>query len=559
MSLPKVSVLIPCYNQGHLVEQAIDSALQQEGCEVEVIVVNDGSTDPDTNSILDRYNRPQVKVFKTANQGLASTRNFAFSQATGQFIQFLDADDVIGAGKFSSQLKVFSDQPEIDVCYSSYQTFKGDLNNLGGQYASLDLGSDPLESFLFRWEIELSIPIHCGLFRRSCWGDENPFVTGFRSKEDWIMWTHLALKNKKFQFINRELAFYRRHDLNMTNEFVAMNFRHLEAANFIKSKIPVSLRDRFEAHVNRYVSKNLEWFYTDTIKYNLAAAQMKVSDLHQRINVMAEEKRALEIANYLGSLLKSFVGKFSKKQQKQEKFQMSSFDNLTNYELAHIFFAELKSRISQLSADLSLQLLFYIEDQLYKLEGTESIRYGNGVHTKHRHTSYHHFFVRNIPSDARILDVGCGNGAMVHTLAKESAASEIYGIDLSDANIQFAKQNFSHEKIQYVCGNVLTDLPDKHFDVITMSNVLEHLPERVQFLTSLQKRYHPQKYLIRVPLFERDWRVPLKKELGAEWRLDDTHTEYTQEEFEEEMRAAGLKIDHMQIRWGEIWAQVSLR
>jgi hypothetical protein len=59
-----------------------------------------------------------------------------------------------------------------------------------------------------------------------------------------------------------------------------------------------------------------------------------------------------------------------------------------------------------------------------------------------------------------------------------------------------------------------------------------------------------------VPVFERHWSVPLKRELGAEWRLDPTHkTEYTLETFSEEMAAAGLRILYQEVRWGEIWAE----
>ena len=68
----------------------------------------------------------------------------------------------------------------------------------------------------------------------------------------------------------------------------------------------------------------------------------------------------------------------------------------------------------------------------------------------------------------------------------------------------------------------------------------------------------PAHILIRVPLFERDWRVPLKQELGVEWRLDPTHEiEYTIESFAEEIAEAGLTVSLQEIRWGEIWAEVS--
>lgn len=66
----------------------------------------------------------------------------------------------------------------------------------------------------------------------------------------------------------------------------------------------------------------------------------------------------------------------------------------------------------------------------------------------------------------------------------------------------------------------------------------------------------PARWLIRVPTYERDWRVPLMDQLGCECRLDATHeTEYTRESFHEELSQAGLAIIHEEYRWGEIWAE----
>jgi len=91
--------------------------------------------------------------------------------------------------------------------------------------------------------------------------------------------------------------------------------------------------------------------------------------------------------------------------------------------------------------------------------------------------------------------------------------------------------------------------------VVVLSNVLEHLDDRTKFLKLLKERISPSKYLIRVPIFERDWRVPLKKELGVDYRLDPTHRiEYTQEEFFNELHQTGLRTEAYEVRWGEIWA-----
>jgi hypothetical protein len=95
------------------------------------------------------------------------------------------------------------------------------------------------------------------------------------------------------------------------------------------------------------------------------------------------------------------------------------------------------------------------------------------------------------------------------------------------------------------------------FDLIVLSNVLEHLENRPQFLRKLCDTFSPSRILLRVPMFERDWRVPLKQELGMDYRLDSTHfTEYTPESFSDEISAAGLLIIHQEVRWGEIWAVV---
>jgi len=200
--------------------------------------------------------------------------------------------------------------------------------------------------------------------------------------------------------------------------------------------------------------------------------------------------------------------------------------------------------------------LFELDARLYSLQGQLAVIYGGGLHTKHRHTRYHDFFTRRVQAGERVLDIGCGNGALTRDIA-EHAGAEVTGIDLAEANIAVARQRHPHPRVRYLVGDALSDLPDERFDVIVMSNVLEHLDQRSAFLRQVQARYLPARWLIRVPLFERDWRVPLKRELGVEYRLDPTHLiEYTQEAFASELCEAGLQIAHQEIRWGEIWAEV---
>jgi SAM-dependent methyltransferase len=215
-----------------------------------------------------------------------------------------------------------------------------------------------------------------------------------------------------------------------------------------------------------------------------------------------------------------------------------------------------RARVRSLTPPQGLRMLLQLDSNLYSATSDLAVRYGNGVHPKHRHMRYHDFFVERIRADERALDVGCGIGAVAFDVAERSRA-RVVGIDIEPAKIAAARRRFAHPLVEYRVGDALQELPGQPFDAVILSNVLEHLPERPDFLRRLVKAVTPLRLLIRVPLFERDWRVPVKKEVGLDWRLDETHeTEYTLESFAEEMAASDLKIVEQQVRWGEIWAVV---
>ncbi len=214
------------------------------------------------------------------------------------------------------------------------------------------------------------------------------------------------------------------------------------------------------------------------------------------------------------------------------------------------------AKIDRMPSAEALRFLFRLDAALYSLEGQKAIDYDGGIHTKHRHTRYHDFFIKNIRPAERILDIGCGIGALAYDVAEKSQA-HVTAIDLNPVNIAKASQRYSHPRIRYIVGDVLQELPDGPFDVVILSNVLEHLEERPSFLRHIRETVDPSRFLIRVPIYERDWRVPLKRELGVDWKLDPTHeTEYTIESFAEEVATAGLTIKHKKIRWSEIWAEL---
>jgi SAM-dependent methyltransferase len=206
----------------------------------------------------------------------------------------------------------------------------------------------------------------------------------------------------------------------------------------------------------------------------------------------------------------------------------------------------------------SLLFLLELERHLFSLTGTESCRYGQGIHSKHRHTHYHEFFTQRIRPGEKILDIGCGNGSLSYDMAK--AGAQVIGMDINIDHIIFALKHFSHPGMKLIQGDVLKDLPENVCDTIVLSNVLEHLEDRIGFLRKVQERFMPARWLIRVPLYERDWRVPLMDEIGVDSRLDGSHCiEYSRESFMEELQQAGLTPVFIDIRWGEIWCEAEYK
>jgi glycosyltransferase involved in cell wall biosynthesis len=110
----RVSVIIPTYNRGWTIGEAVDSVLAQDYREFELIVVDDGSTD-NTPEILDAYGGT-IKVFRQENKGVSAARNRGIAEASGRFIAFLDSDDLWLPQKLSRQVEFFNTTPDALIC-----------------------------------------------------------------------------------------------------------------------------------------------------------------------------------------------------------------------------------------------------------------------------------------------------------------------------------------------------------------------------------------------------------------------------------------------------------
>jgi 2-polyprenyl-3-methyl-5-hydroxy-6-metoxy-1,4-benzoquinol methylase len=233
-----------------------------------------------------------------------------------------------------------------------------------------------------------------------------------------------------------------------------------------------------------------------------------------------------------------------------------SLCNFIPYSLGRRLFRGWLVAIGRKEPNVAMKALLNLDDDLAGHLDQVAMRYDhNGIHVKHRLMGYHDFFVERVKPGERVLDIGCGYGALAWSMVKRSGA-RVTGIDLNSENIEKARRLYSDENLRFILGDALKALSLGEFETIVISNVLEHVDDRLEFIEKIQKGAHPKRWLIRAPMINRHWHVPLRKELGLFYFSDKTHcTEYTEQTFREEMEAAGLSLSHLQINWGEIWAE----
>ena len=202
-----------------------------------------------------------------------------------------------------------------------------------------------------------------------------------------------------------------------------------------------------------------------------------------------------------------------------------------------------------------LKKLFKIKDDLEKIINNRALEFGHGEHPKHYLTGYHDFFVENINDGESVLDIGCGYGALARSIAINKPNSRVVGIDYDKDRYIQAVESKNPTNLKFIFGDATKINLEISFDVVVLSNVLEHINDRLNFMISLQANCKAKKYLIRVPCYERDWQVPLREQIGVNYFNDDDHKiEHKLEEFREEVISFNLNLISVVTKWGEIWA-----
>ncbi len=205
LGMKKVSVIIHCYNQSKFVQEAIESVIKQTYSNIEIVCINDGSTDNSSRTIQKLAQKYKQIIFfdEKENHGVIYARNTAISAATGEYILPLDADDTIEPEYIEEAVKVLDNSPDTGIVYSKARL-------LGAQNKELKLPDYSKSNILSTNCIFVS-----ALFRKadfiSIGGYKEYMKDGY---EDWDLWLSFIEKGFNVHKIDKILFSYRKHDKN---------------------------------------------------------------------------------------------------------------------------------------------------------------------------------------------------------------------------------------------------------------------------------------------------------------------------------------------------------
>ena len=197
---PRVSVVMPVFNPGAFLGQALDSVAAQTFRDFELVIVDDGSTEARTRTLLADVGRhPGVSVHRTENRGPALARNLAIERARGAYILPLDADDWLAPTFLAKTVPLLDADPGLGVAYTW-------VGLVGAHHGVWRTGGFSVKELVARCTLHVA-----SLFRRELWAEAGGYDPAFvESSEDWDLWLGAAARGWRGQCVPEVLVYYRR-------------------------------------------------------------------------------------------------------------------------------------------------------------------------------------------------------------------------------------------------------------------------------------------------------------------------------------------------------------
>jgi glycosyltransferase involved in cell wall biosynthesis len=215
--MPEVSVIMPAYNHARYLGEAIESVLSQTLTPLEVIVVDDGSTDA-TSEVLDRY-KDRIRIIRQVNQGVSAARNNGAAVAMGEYLAFLDADDLWALEKLERQIECFANKRELGLVHCGVI----EIDAEGRRLKTLDQG---MSGWVAREMLLFERPVILGggsgaLIPRKVFQEVGGFDPQLSTSADWDLYYRIA-SLWRVGFVAEPLLQYRLHGSNMHGDIGAM-------------------------------------------------------------------------------------------------------------------------------------------------------------------------------------------------------------------------------------------------------------------------------------------------------------------------------------------------
>lgn len=300
----KVSVVIPVYNGEAFIARAINSVLSQSLAAWEIIVINDGSKDGTAEQLL-RFGN-QINVMTIPNGGVSNARNKGMQISTGDFIAFLDADDVWYPHKLKKQLEIFEQYADVGFCCCNFEFFIKGKTSKTDHFHQFKMDTDlvydipqpvPFDALVTRNFVGTCSNV---MIRKQVLNRIGFFDVSYKQSEDYDLWLRCAV-DTEFVLLEEVLLEKKSHDSNLTNDFLETLLYHEK----VLCNLPHNPQTKQKvADIN--------------ITYKTALAVLR----YEIGNLLYEQKRHLQAFNYffkgLFSLLslnnfKRFIVFFGKK------------------------------------------------------------------------------------------------------------------------------------------------------------------------------------------------------------------------------------------------------
>jgi glycosyltransferase involved in cell wall biosynthesis len=253
----KLSIIIPCFNQGKYIQEALNSLIGLDEDIIEIIIINDGSTDEETNLILSTLKSTGYNVEFQENKGLGEARNAGIRLAQGEYILPLDADNKIFTRYIEIGINILNADKDVAVVYGNAEYF-------GDRTGILKPGEFNLQRIMFGNYIDA-----CAIIRKSVIEEvgyyDNMKIMGL---EDWDLWLRIGFKGYRFKYIDETLFYYR---VTANSMMKALN-ENIKKQNEIEYYFSEKYKDKLDFSfiedmiIYRIKRKPINFFYRTILK-----------------------------------------------------------------------------------------------------------------------------------------------------------------------------------------------------------------------------------------------------------------------------------------------------